>query len=180
MQHRGRELTVDGEHVDEADPLELGRGSSEPAEHAARDLDPVGDLGGEVRTLDRLGVPFFMRCDTARAGGGEQGWDPGPERLGYGSRRPGHPREAVSCAGVDDAVIAVICAGLCVTGIFLIVFAPWRRVRDEPRLRSDVESRLLLGENPDDIAADSDAEEADALAHRPDPPVDLQPRIDAS
>ena len=76
-------------------------------------------------------------------------------------------------------MVAVICAGICVIAILVIVLAPWRRVRNEPRLGSDVESRLLLGEDPNEIAADADAEEADDLAHRPDPPVDLHPRIDA-
>jgi len=47
--------------------------------------------------------------------------------------------------------------GLCVLsviGLILIVVAPWRGVRREPPLDDEVEARLLLGEDPDDIDRD--------------------------
>ena len=71
---------------------------------------------------------------------------------------------------VDDSLFAAISVGVCLAAIALIIIAPWRRVRDEPRLERDIETRLLLGENPDDVAAAADAAEADKLARRPDLP----------
>ena len=47
--------------------------------------------------------------------------------------------------------------GLCVLsviGLILIVVAPWRGVRREPPLDDEVEARLLLGEDPDEIDRD--------------------------
>lgn len=44
--------------------------------------------------------------------------------------------------------------GICVVsliGLILIVVAPWRGVRGEPPLDDEVEARLLLGEDPDEI-----------------------------
>ena len=65
-----------------------------------------------------------------------------------------------------DAVI--VAAGLAfvvgVVVLVLLVWAPWKSVRNEPPLPDDVETRLLLGEDPDQIAADADA--ADARARR--------------
>jgi hypothetical protein len=77
---------------------------------------------------------------------------------------------------VNVSLIAVICVAACVLAIILIVVAPWRRVRDEPPLEADVQTRLLLGESPEEVAAEADAAEADELAHRPDPPVELPRR----
>ena len=47
--------------------------------------------------------------------------------------------------------------------LVLLVWAPWKSVRNEPPLPDDVETRLLLGEDPDQIAADEDAAERRAL-----------------
>jgi hypothetical protein len=77
---------------------------------------------------------------------------------------------------VDGSVLALICVVACVLAIALIVVAPWRRVRDEPPLEADVQARLLLGESPDDVAAEREAAQADRLANRPDPPVELPRR----
>ena len=44
--------------------------------------------------------------------------------------------------------------GLCALSavvLLLIVVAPWRRIRDEPRLSDEVETRLLLGEDPEEL-----------------------------
>ena len=49
--------------------------------------------------------------------------------------------------------IVGICV-LSVIGLILIVVAPWRGVRREPPLDDEVEARLLLGEDPDDIDRD--------------------------
>jgi hypothetical protein len=43
--------------------------------------------------------------------------------------------------------------------IVLLVVAPWKSVRAEPALDEDIETRLLLGEDPELIAADEDAAE---------------------
>jgi hypothetical protein len=77
---------------------------------------------------------------------------------------------------VDVTLIAGICVGACVLAIVLIVVAPWRRVREEPPLEHDVQVRLLLGEPPEEVAAEADAAEAHQLAQRPDPPVELPRR----
>ena len=44
--------------------------------------------------------------------------------------------------------------------ILLLIVAPWKSVRAEPALDEEVEARLLLGEDPAQIAADEDAENA--------------------
>ncbi|MGZ8766086.1 MAG: hypothetical protein ACXW2C_10395 [Acidimicrobiia bacterium] len=77
---------------------------------------------------------------------------------------------------MDASFLAVICVGACVLAIVLIVVAPWRRVRDEPPLEPDVQTRLLLGDAPEDVAAEAEAAEADQLAQRPEPPVELPRR----
>jgi hypothetical protein len=56
--------------------------------------------------------------------------------------------------------------GICVLSVILlilIIVAPWRGVRQEPKLDDEIEARLLLGEDPDEIDRD--------LAAR-----DMQPR----
>ena len=61
---------------------------------------------------------------------------------------------------------ALVVAGLAfvmgVVVLVLLVWAPWKSVRAEPPLPDDVETRLLLGEDPRQIAADEDAAEARA------------------
>ena len=66
-------------------------------------------------------------------------------------------------------MIGVIIIAACLGVIALIVIAPWRRVRDEPPLDETTQTRLLLGEDVDQIAADADAAEAQALAELPIP-----------
>lgn len=41
-----------------------------------------------------------------------------------------------------------------------IVFAPWRRIRAEKPLEPEVETRIMSGEDPKQIAADLDARSA--------------------
>ncbi len=89
-------------------------------------------------------------------------------RPGIDPSEPGY-----NLARVDDSLIAEICVAVSLAAIALIIIAPWRRVRDEPRLKREVQARLLLGDDPDEVAADADAAEQEELAHRPDPPVEL-------
>ena len=49
------------------------------------------------------------------------------------------------------AVIILVVAA--VVALVLIIVAPWRRVRSEGRLPSDVQARILLGEDPAEVAA---------------------------
>jgi len=67
--------------------------------------------------------------------------------------------------------------GLCVLSVvvlLLIVIAPWKRVRQEPGLDDEAETRLLLGEDPDEIDRDLAAREAERRARV----SDLRPRDD--
>lgn len=66
-------------------------------------------------------------------------------------------------------MIAAISIGVCIGVIGLIVIAPWRRVRNEPPLDEVVQTRILLGEDIDEIALDTNAAEERALAERPIP-----------
>jgi hypothetical protein len=61
--------------------------------------------------------------------------------------------------------VAILVGAACLAALLVIVVAPWRRVRDEPRMRGDVEARLLLGEDPKEIALEED--EDDAESHPP-------------
>jgi hypothetical protein len=75
----------------------------------------------------------------------------------------GHPGSltAVSVLAADTAVVlAGLAFVLGVVVLVLLVWAPWSSVRNEPPLPDDVETRLLLGEDPRQIAADEDAAEA--------------------
>jgi len=65
--------------------------------------------------------------------------------------------------------------GVCVLSLIvliLIVVAPWRGVRREPPLDDEVEARLLLGEDPDEIDRDLAGREA----RRRGQVTDLRPR----
>jgi hypothetical protein len=65
----------------------------------------------------------------------------------------------------------VAAGGLSVVVLVLIVAAPWRRVRAESRgLDKEVEARLLLGEDPDELA-----QELDQRRPPPTPVSDLRP-----
>ena len=47
------------------------------------------------------------------------------------------------------AFLAGVVAGIAAVGLLVIVLAPFRRVRAEARLDREVETRLLLGVDPD-------------------------------
>ena len=67
----------------------------------------------------------------------------------------------MTALAVDTAVVLAGLAFLLgVVVLVLLVWAPWKSVRNEPPLPDDVETRLLLGEDPAQIAADQDAAEA--------------------
>jgi len=81
--------------------------------------------------------------------------------------------EAVTVVAADTAL--VLAGGAFVLGVVvlvLLVWAPWHSVRNEPPLPDDVETRLLLGEDPEQIAADEDAAEQRTLRA---PVIDLSP-----
>jgi hypothetical protein len=66
--------------------------------------------------------------------------------------------------------VVALCA---VAGLALlfIVLAPWPRSRAESRrLDPDVETRLLLREDPEEIAEDLEARGDDGVARLPQPP----------
>jgi hypothetical protein len=60
--------------------------------------------------------------------------------------------------------VAIVLATASAIVLLLIVVAPWRSVRQEPPLDDEVESRILLGEDPADIEEEieEEREEADA------------------
>jgi hypothetical protein len=58
--------------------------------------------------------------------------------------------------------VAILVGAACLAAILLIVVAPWRPVRAEPPMRDDVEARLLLGDDPKEIALEEDEEEAES------------------
>jgi hypothetical protein len=69
----------------------------------------------------------------------------------------------------DGVTVLAMHVGLLLAGLLfvlgvvvlvLLVWAPWKSVRREPPLPDDIETRLLLGEDPAQIAADQDAAEA--------------------
>jgi hypothetical protein len=66
----------------------------------------------------------------------------------------------MSVLAVDAGIaLAGVLFVLGVVVLVLLVWAPWKSVRREPPLPDDVETRLLLGEDPEQIAADEDAAE---------------------
>ena len=60
---------------------------------------------------------------------------------------------------MDLPMPVVIIVGLALVTLIAIIVAPSRRVRAERRLPSDVETRVLLGESPQEIAAAMESRE---------------------
>jgi len=71
--------------------------------------------------------------------------------------------------------VAILVGVACLAVLVVIVVAPWRRIRSEPRIPGDVETRLLLGENPKDIAEEEDEEEAEGPSGPRADVLDLDP-----
>ena len=77
---------------------------------------------------------------------------------------PGQSSDLATVPRTLSAVIPVLAAdllpwilGICVLSVILlilIIVAPWRGVRSEPKLDDEIEARLLLGEDPDEIDRD--------------------------
>jgi hypothetical protein len=53
-----------------------------------------------------------------------------------------------------NQLIALIVGVVCLLALLVIVVAPWRRIRSEPPIPDEVETRLLLGEDPNEIDED--------------------------
>lgn len=62
--------------------------------------------------------------------------------------------------GVDTALVASAVVVVGAITVLILLLAPWKSVRDERPLDTDTETRLLLGEDPGQVAADVDASEA--------------------
>lgn len=78
---------------------------------------------------------------------------------------------AVLGLDVTTAVLVVI-AGTSVLALILIVVAPWRRVREEPPLDPDVETRLLLHRpNPEEETGELPTARVRDLDDRQEPPT---------
>jgi hypothetical protein len=66
----------------------------------------------------------------------------------------------VTVLALDTVVWVGIVVALAIVAFLLILVAPWKGVRREQPLHPDIETRLLLGEDPATVAADADAAEA--------------------
>ena len=76
------------------------------------------------------------------------------------SRTAGYPGSVSPLAVGTAQLIVGIALVVGIVFIVLLIVAPWKSVRAEPPLDEEVETRLLLGEDPAQIAADEDAEDA--------------------
>ena len=79
-----------------------------------------------------------------------------------------------------SAIVLVTVAALSVIVLVLILVAPWKRVREEPPLDKDVETRLLLRrQHPDEATGEVPTTQVADLSDRLDPvgldPVGLDP-----
>jgi hypothetical protein len=61
----------------------------------------------------------------------------------------------------------IVIAALSIVALVLIVVAPWKQVRDEPKLDKSVEAKLLLHRDPDEPTG-----EYQRIAPVPDAPDD--------
>jgi hypothetical protein len=71
--------------------------------------------------------------------------------------------------------VAILVGVACLGALVVIVAAPWRRIRSEPRMSDDVEAKLLLGEDPKEIAEEEDEEEAEGPSGPRAEVLDLDP-----
>jgi len=71
--------------------------------------------------------------------------------------------------------VAILVGVACLGALVVIVAAPWRRIRSEPRMSDDVEAKLLLGEDPKEIAEEEDEEEAEGPSGPRADVLDLDP-----
>lgn len=54
--------------------------------------------------------------------------------------------------------VAILLGVACLAALLIIVVAPWSKIRAERPLPNEVESRLLLGDDPAKIAQEEDEE----------------------
>jgi hypothetical protein len=67
--------------------------------------------------------------------------------------------------------VAIFLGIACVAALVIIVVAPWGKIRQERPLSDEAETRLLLGEDPSDIAEQE--EENDRAIRAMDPRADI-------
>jgi len=80
----------------------------------------------------------------------------------------GHMRSPLAVS--VSAIILVSVAALSVIVLALIIVAPWKRVRDEPPLDKDVETRLLLRRrDPEEATGEVPTTQVADLSDRLDP-----------
>jgi hypothetical protein len=71
----------------------------------------------------------------------------------------------VQVLAIDTAILVLGIVGVVAAVVAIVVIvSPWKGVRDEQPLPEDVETRLLLGEDPAVVAADVDATEGDGAS----------------
>jgi hypothetical protein len=75
--------------------------------------------------------------------------------------------------GVLSFVVGLI-VGASLAGLLTILIAPSRRVRAEPPLPRDVESSILLGEDPDEASAPEAPESDEPPAYSPNDLAELR------
>lgn len=66
----------------------------------------------------------------------------------------------MTAIGVDTVLVAGVVVVVAAVAVFVLLLAPWKSVRNEKPLDTDTETRLLLGEDPAQVAADVEASEA--------------------
>jgi hypothetical protein len=84
--------------------------------------------------------------------------------------------EKVMVLGLEaNQWVAILLGIACFAALLIIVVAPWRKVRAEHPLPDEVESRLLLGDDPAKIAEEEERERARRAAEARADVLDLDP-----
>jgi hypothetical protein len=97
-------------------------------------------------------------------------WGPpiggGGEHTARSKHRAMHRYPGCVPLAVDTTVLMLGILGVVAAIVAIVVIvSPWKGVRDEPPLPTDVETRLLLGEDPAVVAADVDGDDGVASVH---------------
>jgi hypothetical protein len=69
--------------------------------------------------------------------------------------------------------VAIFLGAACLAALLIIVVAPWRRIRAEKPLPDEVESRLLLGDDPEKIAREEENEDREHERGSAEPRADV-------
>jgi hypothetical protein len=64
--------------------------------------------------------------------------------------------------------VAILLGVACLAALLIILVAPWRKIRAEKPLPDEVESRLLLGDDPAKIAAEEERDRESRAESRAD------------